>query len=141
MKKLIAESYTNKGTGTANFITITGAHHYFGSNVFRVGSYVKLVKEAENHFDKDAVRVEVPILGKIGYVANTMATKFSGTHSASIISKRIGDESTAKIRLIADDGIIAEIVSEDAVTAPDAHASRRKSARPESLLKRRSVSA
>ncbi len=95
-----------------NLITITGAKHYFGSNIFQVGRYVKLCREQGNSYDTDAIRVDIPMIGKVGYVANTLSTRFKGTQSASVIAKRIKKECTARIRFIANDGVVAEIIDE-----------------------------
>lgn len=95
-----------------NLITITGARHYFGSNIFQVGRYVRLRKERGNSYDADAISVDIPMIGKVGYVANTLGTRFEGTLSASVIAKRISNECTARIRLIANDGVVAEIIDE-----------------------------
>lgn len=56
------------------YITLTGLNHYFGIAPFAVGQKVRLVKEPENLFDHEAIRAELPGLGKVGYVANSTHT-------------------------------------------------------------------
>lgn len=52
------------------YVTLTGLNYRFGTQPFTVGQKVKLVKEPENGFDREAIRAELPGLGKVGYVAN-----------------------------------------------------------------------
>ena len=56
------------------YFTITGTNHYFGHEFCETGMRVRLVKEPDNEFDKEAIRVEMPGLGKVGYVANSSYT-------------------------------------------------------------------
>ena len=60
------------------FVTITGIHYHFGSKPFAVGQKVKLVKEPDNCYDKEAIRAELPGLGCVGYVANSPRTDCAG---------------------------------------------------------------
>ena len=55
------EDLTMKDT----LITITGLNFRFGSDFLKKGMKVKLVKEPENEFDKEAIRVELKGLGTI----------------------------------------------------------------------------
>lgn len=96
----------------SNFITITGIDHYYGAYVYKVGGVLELVKEEDNHFDRDAVRVELPAIGKAGYVANSMNTIVKGTDSASRIARRIPARCSAIVRFIANDTVVAEIDSQ-----------------------------
>ena len=50
------------------FFTLTGTNHYYSSDFLKNGMKVKLVKEPDNEYDKEAIRVEIKGLGKIGYV-------------------------------------------------------------------------
>ena len=56
------------------YVTLTGLNYRFGTQPFTVGQKVKLVKEPENDFDHEAIRAELPGLGKVGYVANSTHT-------------------------------------------------------------------
>ena len=53
------------------YFTIAGCSHYFGSDFMEKGMKIKLEKEPDNEYDKEAIQVKVKGLGKIGYVANT----------------------------------------------------------------------
>lgn len=56
------------------YFTITGTSHYFGSEFFKPDQEVRLVKEPDNKADREAIRVELPGLGTVGYVANSPHT-------------------------------------------------------------------
>ena len=73
------------------FITITGQNNYLGMKPFKVGRIVKIVKEPENQYDQDAIRVELPFIETIGYVANSVNTVFAGTCSAGKLYDKIDD--------------------------------------------------
>lgn len=48
------------------YFTIAGCSHYFGSDFIEKGMKVKLEKEPDNAYDKEAIQVKVKGLGKIG---------------------------------------------------------------------------
>ena len=52
------------------YFTLTGTKHYFGSDFLEPGMKVKLVKEPDNEYDQEAIKVLLKGVGKIGYVAN-----------------------------------------------------------------------
>ena len=41
------------------YFTITGMNHYLGSDFLKKGMKVKLIKEPDNEYDKEAIRVEL----------------------------------------------------------------------------------
>ena len=50
------------------YFTITGCNHYFGSDFMEKGMKVKLEKEPDNEYDKEAIQVKVKGLKRIGYL-------------------------------------------------------------------------
>ena len=56
------------------YFTLTGTKYYQGSSFMEPGTRVYLRKEPDNEYDKEAIRVEMPGLGKVGYVANSAHT-------------------------------------------------------------------
>lgn len=56
------------------YFTIAGCSHYFGSDFMEKGMKVKLEKEPDNEYDKEAIQVKIKGIGKIGYVANSPFT-------------------------------------------------------------------
>lgn len=74
------------------FFTITGTSHYFGNKIFERKIKVKLAKEPDNDYDKEAIRVELRGLGKVGYVANSPYTVL-GEHQRWAIIRPLWQES------------------------------------------------
>ena len=62
------------------YFTLTGTQHYYGKDFLKKGMKVRLIKEPENEYDREAIRVELPGLGKIGYVANSTRTVLGESH-------------------------------------------------------------
>ncbi len=56
------------------YFTIAGVNHYYGSDFMEKNMRVKLVKEPDNEYDNEAIKVEMEGLGKVGYVANSHYT-------------------------------------------------------------------
>ena len=74
----------------SELFTITGMHFYKNDVNLASGLPLKLVKELDNEFDKDAIAVYAQD-EKIGYVANKDYTKFELTSSASELQDKIDD--------------------------------------------------
>jgi hypothetical protein len=74
---------------------------------------VKLVKEKDNEYDEDAIRVELPFIDTIGYVANSTSSVYKGTHSAGRLYDKIGDEAFAQIMFVTHSSAIALILPPD----------------------------
>ena len=53
------------------YFTITGTHHYYGSDFLKPGMKVRLIKDHKNEFDKEAIAVKMDGLDTVGYVANS----------------------------------------------------------------------
>lgn len=96
------------------FITITGIDYYLGKKPFKVGRKVRLVKEKENDFDSEAIRVELPYIDTVGYVANSTHTVYDGTLSAGRMYEKIGEKAVAQVMFITHSAVIAKILEEKA---------------------------
>lgn len=88
------------------FITITGTSFRHGSEWLSKGDVVTLVKEPDNEYDSEAIKVVVEPVGKIGYVANSAKTVIGDCYSAGRIYDKIGDTAKAKVKFILDDGSV-----------------------------------
>ena len=97
------------------FITITGQDHYLGLKPYKVGRIVKIVKDAENEYDEDAIRVELPFIDTIGYVANSVNTVFAGTCSAGKLYDKIDDYAYAQVMFITHSSVIALVLPPEEV--------------------------
>lgn len=67
------------------FITITGFGHYYDKKPFSIGGLVRCTKEPTNPHDSEAIRCTMPMIGTVGYVANSPTTVACGTMSAGRI--------------------------------------------------------
>lgn len=92
------------------YFTIAGCNHYFGSDFMEKGMKVKLVKEPDNEYDKEAIQVKIKGLGKVGYVANSPYTVKGESMSAGRLYDRIGDKAKGKVVFATDAGVICRIV-------------------------------
>ena len=91
------------------FFTIAGCNHYFGSSFMEKGLKVKLVKEPDNEYDKEAIQVKVKGLGKVGYVANSTFTVKGESMSAGRLYDKIGDKAKGKVVYVVDGGVVCRI--------------------------------
>lgn len=91
------------------FITITGTRHYYGNEYFKKGMKVRLIKEKDNGFDKEAIKVEVNGLGTVGYVANSPYTVLGESYSAGRIYDHIGKDAEAKVKYILPQGVVCTL--------------------------------
>ena len=111
------------------FVTITGQNHYLGMKPFKVGRIVKIVKDVENPHDDETIRVELPFIDTIGYVANSTNTVFAGTYSAGRLYEKIGEYAYAQVMFITHSSVIAlvlppELVEENGEDAPQVEIER-----------------
>ena len=88
------------------FITLTGTKHYFGNDFLEKGMKIRLEKEPDNEYDKEAIKVTYEGLGKIGYVANSSYTVIGESMSAGRLYDKIGDTAYAKVVLVTPAGTI-----------------------------------
>ena len=91
------------------YFTVTGLNFCHGCSFIVRGDKVKLVKEPDNKYDREAIRVEMEGLGKIGYVANSVSTVIGESLSAGRLYDRIGDEAEGTVRYVFDDAVVCEI--------------------------------
>lgn len=92
------------------FFTITGAQYYYGQKYLEKGMIVKLVKETDNKYDNEAVKVELDGLGKIGYVANSPYTVIGEkSFSAGRLYDKIGDVAEGSIIYVLPNGILCSL--------------------------------
>lgn len=91
------------------FITLTGTKYYFGNDFLEKGMKVRLEKEPDNEYDREAIKVTYEGLGKIGYVANSSYTVIGESMSAGRLYDKIGDMAYAKVVLVTPVGTICKI--------------------------------
>lgn len=91
------------------YFTIAGTKHHYGQEYFEPKMEVKLVKEPDNEFDKEAIKVEMDGLGLVGYVANSPFTVQGESMSAGRLYDRIGDTATGIVKYVLPQGILCEL--------------------------------
>lgn len=94
------------------YFTIAGCNHYFGNDFMKKGMKVKLEKEPDNKYDKEAIMVKIKGMGKCGYVANSSFTVKGESMSAGRLYDRIGKKAKAKIVFIIPDGAICKVTKD-----------------------------
>ena len=105
------------------YFTVTGLHHYYGDSFLekemivylkkamtleKAADYLK--KEKDNEYDKEAISVNLPGLGKIGYVANSPYTVLGESYSAGRLYDKISEEASGKVKFKLDKGVICELM-------------------------------
>ena len=91
------------------YFTLTGTQHYHGEEFLKPGMKLMIAKEPDNKYDKEAIRVNLEGLGKIGYVANSIHTVIGDTISAGRLYDKIGDTAQAKVVLITAHGVVCKV--------------------------------
>ena len=91
------------------FITLTGTKYYFGNDFLKKGTKIRLEKEPDNEYDKEAIKVTYEGLGKIGYVANSSYTVIGDSMSAGRLYDKIGKTAYAKVELVTPTGTICKV--------------------------------
>ena len=97
------------------FFTITGTNYRYGNAFLEPDMKVRLVKEPENDYDREAIKVEMEGLGQIGYVANSTRTVLGESYSAGRIYDKIGDEAEGTVMYVLPGGVIGYIELEDVI--------------------------
>ena len=94
------------------YFTIAGTRHHYGQEFFETKQEVKLVKDLDNEFDKEAIKVEMDGLGLVGYVANSPYTVQGESMSAGRLYDRIGDTAKGVVKYVLPQGVLCELVEE-----------------------------
>lgn len=102
----------------AIYFTITGLNHYFGSEFFEPGMKVKLTKEPDNDYDREAIRIEMNGLGKVGYVANNPRTVLGESFSAGRLYDRIADTASGEVLYKLPGGILCVLDADSVIFTP-----------------------
>ncbi len=91
------------------YFTIAGMNHYYGSDFLKKGMKVKLIKELDNEYDKEAIRVELKGMGKIGYVANSPYTVLGESRSAGRMYDLMKKKAKGRVLLVTPKGVLCEL--------------------------------
>ena len=100
------------------YVSIVGFKNFFDKRPFAIGAKLLCVKEPENTHDSEAIRVVIPVLGTVGYVANSVNSKANGTLSAGRIYERVGDKFIVEVAFSTHSTVIARVTDDSADTIP-----------------------
>lgn len=95
------------------YFTITATHYHFGKEFIKPDMEVKLVKEPDNEFDKEAIKVEMEGLSKIGYVANSPYTVLGESVSAGRLYNQIGEVAYGVVKYVLPQGVVCELLQKE----------------------------
>lgn len=101
------------------YFTLTGTKYYFGNDFLKKGMRIMLVKEPDNEYDKEAIKVMYEGLGKIGYVANSPYTVIGESMSAGRLYDKIGKKGYGKVVLVTSSGVICKVCKKSLLTGMD----------------------
>ncbi len=88
------------------YFTIAGTKHHFGQEFMEKDMKVRLEKEPDNEYDREAIKVMMEGLGLVGYVANSPYTVLGESYSAGRLYDRIGDSAEGTILYVLDKGVL-----------------------------------
>lgn len=92
------------------YITITGMKYYYGLKPFSVGKKIKCIKEKNNPYDDEAIKVVMKEIGTVGYVANAPYTVATGTMSAGRLYEKVKKKFVVEVMFITSSQIICRVV-------------------------------
>jgi len=91
------------------YFTITGTKYRYGHDFLKPGMKVHLKKEPANEYDKEAITITLPGLGKMGYVANSTYTVKGESWSAGRLYDHVGKKATGIVKIVLPDAVICRL--------------------------------
>ena len=92
------------------YFTIAGTNHWHGDEFIELKMEVKLVKEPDNEVDTEAIKVEMPGIGQIGYVANSPYTVIGESYGADRLYDKVGEEAYGEVMYILPKGVLCRLL-------------------------------
>ena len=91
------------------YVTVTGFANYYHKKPFAIGNVLICVKEPSNKYDSEAITVKLPIIGKVGYIANSPASIAGGTLSAGRIYDKVEDKFFVRVMFTTQSKVICKV--------------------------------
>lgn len=95
------------------YVTITGFAHYYQKRPFEVGNVLICEKDPSNKYDSEAIIALLPIIGQVGYLANSVQNVAGGTMSAGRIYDKVDDRFYVRVCFITQSKIICRVETGD----------------------------
>lgn len=92
------------------YVTITGMNHYYGLRPFSIGKKLKCIKEKNNVYDSEAIKVVMKEIGTVGYIANSPYTTATGTMSAGHIYEQVKKKFVVEVMFITSSKVICKVL-------------------------------
>jgi len=96
-------------TGVDKYITITGFYYYYEKKPFAIGNLIRCRKEPDNRYDCEAIKCTLPMLGTVGYIANSPNTVAGGTMSAGRLYDQVGERFYVRVMFTTQSKIICRV--------------------------------
>lgn len=94
------------------YFSISGVKNYYGMEPFAIGALFYCEKEPNNKHDQEAIRAMLPMVGIVGYVANSSYTVVRGTHSAGRLYDKVPQRFFGRVMFRTDKQIICQVESD-----------------------------
>ena len=101
------------------YFTISGMNYRYGTEFAQRGMPVMLVKDPTNEYDKEAIKVNMPGLGQVGWVANSVGTVLGDCYSAGRIYDKIGDTAVGVVLYVTPKGCVCQLPPGDEGGKPE----------------------
>ena len=95
------------------YVTIVGFNNYSGRVPFTIGNLVRCEKEPDNPHDGEAIRCTLPMLGTVGYLANSSYTVAGGTMSAGRVYDKVPTKFYVRVMFTTGSKIICRVEDGD----------------------------
>ncbi len=91
------------------YVTITGFWHYYDKKPFAIGNLIRCRKEADNEHDCEAIKCTLPMLGTVGYIANSTNMVAGGTMSAGRIYDKVDEKFYVRVMFTTNSKVICRV--------------------------------
>ncbi|MBO5339434.1 MAG: HIRAN domain-containing protein [Oscillospiraceae bacterium] len=95
--------------GRELYVTLTGFYNYYDKKPFAIGNLIRCRKEPDNRYDCEAIRCTLPMLGTVGYVANSVSTVAGGTMSAGRIYDKVDEKFYVRVMFTTCSKVICRV--------------------------------
>ncbi len=95
------------------YVTVTGFANYYKKKPFGIGNVLVCEKEPSNKYDSEAIIVKLPIIGQVGYIANSPYSMAGGTTSAGRIYDKVEDTFYIRVLFTTQSKIICRVENGD----------------------------